>query len=132
MIWVRGSDADGVSGIALLSLNLTLTRSLAHSPTRSLARSRARSLAHSLTRSRTHLLRPGRVELFALLLARHNTTPAIIVKGGDSSPYMISPMAAVSRAPGFGTFTCCSRNHVMTDEHGVEKAIPCKWMPRRE
>ena len=68
-----------------------------------------------------------RVELFALLLARHTQNPAIIVKGGDASPYMISPIAAVPRAPGFGTFTCCSRDHVMTDEHGVQKTIPCEY-----
>ena len=86
---------------------------------------KVRNLLNLLAHSRTHLLRPGRVELFALLLARHNITPAIIVKGGDASPYMISPTAAVPRAPGLGTFTCCSRNHVMADEHGVEKTIPC-------
>ena len=67
----------------------------------------------------------SRVELFALLLARHNNIPAIVFRGGDASPYMISPTVAIPRAPGHGTFTCCARNHVMTDEHGVEKAIPC-------
>ena len=68
----------------------------------------------------------GRVELFSLLLARHSNIPAIVCKGGDATPFMISATAAVSRAPGLGTFTCCSRNHVIVDEHGVEKPIPCK------
>ena len=30
-----------------------------------------------------------RVELFSLLLARHSRIPAIIVKGGDATPYML-------------------------------------------
>ena len=36
-----------------------------------------------------------RVELFSLLLARHNTNAAIVVKGGESSPYMISRMTNI-------------------------------------
>ena len=71
-----------------------------------------------------------RVEIFSLLLARYNTNPAIVVKGGASSPYMISPTVVASRAPGFGMFTCCARNHVMVDSNGVEKAIPCEWHTR--
>ena len=101
--WARGSDADGVSAMREMMTICT---------------------SHSLTRSLN--CHQGRVELFALLLARHNINPAIVVRGGDASPYMISPVAAVPRAPGFGSFTCCSRNHVMVDSNGVEKTIPCK------
>ena len=120
-----------------------------------------------------------RVEMFALLLARHSRIPAIIVQGGDGTPYMIrrvvsfclaqwnrvvffqilfltsvgrcqcchivgrmlwlidmtsshcvclcsrSPTEVLPRAPGLGTFTCCSREHIMTNANGVEQAIPC-------
>ena len=38
---------------------------------------------------------------------------------------MVSGNAAVPRAPGQGTFTCCTRDHVMIDEHGVRRTIPC-------
>ena len=31
-----------------------------------------------------------RVELFALLLARHNDIPAVIIQGGDVAPFMAS------------------------------------------
>ena len=109
--WARGSDADGVSAIRVDVL--------------------FESSQTTLTHSLTHYSHQGRVELFALLLARHNINPAIVVRGGDASPYMISPTAAVPRAPGFGTFTCCSRNHVMVDEHGVETTIPCKFVVTR-
>ena len=67
----------------------------------------------------------GRVELFALVLARHVRIPAIIVQGGECTPFMISPTEVIPRSPGRGTFTCCSRDHVMTDDHGVERTIPC-------
>ena len=70
-------------------------------------------------------LAPSRVELFALLLARHSRIPAIIVKGGNGAPFMISPTEVLPRAPGLGTFTCCARGHVMTDSDGVERTIPC-------
>ena len=43
---------------------------------------------------------------------------------------MVSPTAAVPRAPGLGTFTCCSRSHVIVDANGVEKTIPCKLLLR--
>ena len=36
-----------------------------------------------------------RVELFSLLLARHNM-PVIVVRGGDAAPFMISPAVVVS------------------------------------
>lgn len=67
----------------------------------------------------------SRVEHFALLLARHNRIPAIVVKGGEVAPFLISPTGVMPRTPGRGVFTCCSRNHVMTDPDGIERNIPC-------
>ena len=45
--------------------------------------------------------------------------PAIVVRGGGAAPYMISPTAAVPRAPGLGSFACCSRNNAMVDSNGA-------------
>ena len=61
-----------------------------------------------------------RLELFALLLARYNRLPAIIVKGGETAPFMIAAQAVFSNLPGHGAFTCCARDHNI---NGVE--IPC-------
>ena len=43
----------------------------------------------------------------------------------QAAPFMISPSEAMPRAPGLGSFTCCSRNHVMTDDGGEQQTIPC-------
>ena len=40
-------------------------------------------------------------------------------------PFMLSPTTSIPRAPGMGTFTCCSRSHVMTDADGNERTVPC-------
>jgi hypothetical protein len=43
-----------------------------------------------------------------------------------------SPTEVLPRAPGLGTFTCCSREHIMTDD-GVERMIerPSRVLCRR-
>ena len=67
-----------------------------------------------------------RVELYSLLLARHNSIPAIVVKGSECAPFMISPSAALPRSPGLGRYTCCDRGHVMVDAvSGKQRRIPC-------
>ena len=93
-----------------------------------------------------------RTELFALLLARKHTTPAIVscgwcqikygswlrilylaltdrraqvVKGGEAAPFMISPSAAISRSPGAGAMTCCERGHTKIGDHGVRQKTLC-------
>ena len=89
----------------------------------------SRSLSFRSLAAHKHPLRsphtPGRVELFALLLARHTRIPAIVVKGGDGAPFMLSPTEALPRAPGIGIFTCCARDHLMTDDDGEQRTIPC-------
>ena len=67
-----------------------------------------------------------RMELFALLLARHNRIPAIVVKGGDATPFLISPTAAIPRSPGLGLFRCCERNHLKIDSNGKKHVLPCR------
>ena len=46
-----------------------------------------------------------RLELWALLLARFSSRPAIIVKGGAAAPFMIACQAAIARPPGCGSFS---------------------------
>ena len=53
--------------------------------------------------------------------------PAIIEKGGETAPWMISPITGLSRSPGLGRYTCCDRNHVMVDPvSGKETSITCE------
>ena len=70
------------------------------------------------------LARYSRVEMNALALSRRNHMSPILIKGPEASPVMISVAAGLSRTPGNGQFTCCSRRHEMTIA-GVLKAIPC-------
>ena len=49
-----------------------------------------------------------------------------MVKGGDATPFMITPSAAQSRSPGMGKMDCCECNHVKLDTNGVRQAMPCK------
>ena len=65
-----------------------------------------------------------RMELFALLLARSHI-PAVVVQGGEATPFMISPSAALPRSPGMGTLLCCDIGHTRTGSDGVERSIPC-------
>jgi len=53
-----------------------------------------------------------RVEFAALFLARTSMIPAIVVKG-DGTAKMMSPLVSIANTPGLGTFTCCSRNHLV-------------------
>ena len=46
--------------------------------------------------------------------------------GGDATPFMISPSAAISRSPGTGTMTCCERGHTKMDDDGMRQTIPCR------
>ena len=96
-----------------------------------------------------------RFEMFALLLSRHDRPPPIVrvqiqrvsfdacvvwlvhelrrwlvvsqvVKGGDATPFMISPTAAIPRSPGTGRMACCDCGHAVLDAEGVPQPIPCK------
>ena len=49
-----------------------------------------------------------------------------VVKGGDATPFMISPTAALSRSPGTGTMTCCARDHVEIGAEGGLTPMPCR------
>ena len=49
----------------------------------------------------------------ALLLARGSKTPAIIVRGSEASPFLVSPFFAQGSVPGAGEFSCCRRGHVI-------------------
>ena len=60
-----------------------------------------------------------------LLLARHNDIPAIVVRGGESAPYMVSPVMALTSRPGTGELTCCERGHKLTDRNGAEVELVC-------
>ena len=66
-----------------------------------------------------------RLEMFSLLFMRFNSLPVIVVKGSECAPYMIAPHKTMARPPGKGEFTCCMRNHKMTDTDGTERGIPC-------
>ena len=66
-----------------------------------------------------------RVEQCALLLARHNELPAIVITGGESAPFMISPATALANTPGTGQFSCCSRDHALQDADGNLVCVPC-------
>ena len=95
----------------------------------------------------------NRFELFALLLSRrrrlppivssltlrnlkptstdrivsdHISVPLQVVKGGDATPFMISPTAALPRSPGIGRMACCASDHLQTGTDGVQRPIPCK------
>ena len=46
-----------------------------------------------------------RVELWALMLARFSWLPAIIIKGGEGTPFMMACQAAFARPPGCGSFS---------------------------
>ena len=65
------------------------------------------------------------MQLSALMLARHNKVPAIIVKGGNSSPFMIAGSAVITTgSPGLSSFACCRRGHVI-EVDGRRTTIPC-------
>ena len=49
-----------------------------------------------------------------------------VVKGGDATPFMISPTLALSRSPGTGKMLCCAHNHVKIDTDGVQRPVPCR------
>ena len=67
----------------------------------------------------------SRMEMFSLLFKRFDNLPVIVVKGGDCEPYMISPTKTMARPPGSGVFTCCMRDHKMTNSDGTKRGIPC-------
>ena len=49
-----------------------------------------------------------------------------VAKGGEATPFMISPTAALSRPPGEGGMACCAANHVVIGADGVPRPIPCR------
>ena len=67
-----------------------------------------------------------RVELCSLLFSRYNHAPAVVIVGGDATPFMISPTSVISRIPGTGVFSCCTRKHIKTLPDGTRTALKCR------
>lgn len=66
-----------------------------------------------------------RLEMWALLLARFNSLPVIVIKGGEATPFMNAPQSVMTRPPGIGNYTCCERGHRIPDKNGVMRQVPC-------
>ena len=66
-----------------------------------------------------------RVEQMSLLLTRRRERPAIVVKGGLTTPTLVSPVDALFRTPGTGKFSCCQHDHRFENEDGSIRQIKC-------
>lgn len=62
--------------------------------------------------------------MVALALTRRSVSP-ILIKGGEAPPVMISVYDSLTRTPGQGEFTCCTREHRMMVKDDSLKSIPC-------
>lgn len=56
------------------------------------------------------------LELFASMMSRDQSNPALLVRSAESTPIYIAQMEVQKLSIGLADFTCCQRNHVIVTE----------------